>query len=112
ALESDPGYPPARDLLAEVENRLKQLAIQGDLDVVRNYIESGNMARAAALLETLRTRVDGEQPVMDYLLDICQQLNGQSALPAGLAPALEALLKGDVQSAGRILVTAPESRPA
>lgn len=114
ALVSDPGYPAARTLLAEVETRLKQLEIQGDLDAVRIYIESGNAGRASTLINELLARMgDTEQPLLLCLLDICDQLQESPAfLPAALSPALEALLQGDAQTAARLLVTTHEPRPA
>ncbi|HVO44312.1 MAG TPA: hypothetical protein VMT34_16920, partial [Aggregatilineales bacterium] len=110
-LQSDPGYPPAHALLAEIEHRIQELTIQGDLDAVRIYMESANMNRATALLADLRTRISGKQPLLDYLEYVCRELDGQAGIPAGLSPALEALLKGDAGEAGRCLVVTPEPRP-
>ncbi len=113
-LHNDPGYPPAHALLNDIEARLKQLTIQGDLDAVRIYITSGNMARASNVLDELMTRMgDGAQPLLTYLLDVCAQLQAHPLMPlsAGLLSALDALFQGDAQAAGRLLVTTYESRP-
>ncbi len=114
ALVSDPGLPAARELQTELEARLNRLAIQGDLDAARIYIESGNPARARALLtETLTRAGESEQPTVHFLLDVSVQMSESSVgkLPAGLGPALDALFRGDPQSAGRALVTTYEARP-
>jgi len=114
AITADPGYPPALELRSEIEMRLKQLSIQGDLDAARIYIESGNPARAASLLNEVVARIGIiDQPLLVFLLDVADQLESAhlSRPPAGLAPALDALYRGDPQSAGRALVTTPESRP-
>ncbi len=113
ALQLSPGFPPAVALLAEVETRLKQLAIQGDLDAVRIYMSSGNMGRASSVLDEIAARAgDTEQPLLSYLLEACVllQANLLLPLPAGFAPALDALFQNDVQAAGRLLVTTPEPR--
>ncbi|MHB8628955.1 MAG: serine/threonine-protein kinase [Aggregatilineales bacterium] len=114
ALVADPGFPTARELQTELELRLNRLAIQGDLDAARIYIESGSPVRARALLsETLTRAGESEQPTVHFLLDVAAQL-AESKIgtpPAGLAPALDALFRGDPQSAGRALVTTYEARP-
>jgi hypothetical protein len=114
ALQLSPGYPPATGLLAEVESRLHQLAVQGDLDAVRIYMTSGNMRRATALLDEIAARAgDGEQPLLNFLLDVCELLQAQLILPlpAGLPPALDTLFQNDPPTAARLLVTTGESRP-
>lgn len=113
SLKVDPGYPPANELLAEIEMRLKGLSIQGDLDAARIYIESGNTARAKSLLEEVLARMgDTDQPLLHFLLDVAGQLEMAhlSRPPAGLSPALDALYRGDPTSAGRALVTTSEPR--
>ncbi len=115
ALSYAPEYPPAVTMLVEVETRLKQLSIQADLDAVRIYMMSGNMSRASAVLDEIAARVgDVEQPLLNFLLDACAQLqlNLQLPLPAGVGPALDALFQNDAQTAGRLLVTTHEARPA
>ncbi|MBX3084292.1 MAG: hypothetical protein KF716_21835 [Anaerolineae bacterium] len=112
ALTTDPGYPAGRDLLIEVELHLNTLAIQADLDAVRIYIESGSVGRASALLTELQAKSGGDQPILAYLRDLCEQLReGNSTPPAGLLPALDALFKNDAVGAGKSLVTTIELRP-
>jgi hypothetical protein len=118
ALIVDPGYPPARELLAEVGARLRHLALQGDLDAVRIYLESGNLAGAESLLDDLVAREDTTRlPVLLFLQDACVQLGVHvnedgtpSVICEGLSPALDALYREDPQAAARILMTTPESR--
>jgi hypothetical protein len=110
-LGTDPGFPLAHQMLREIEKRAQELAMQGDLDAVRIYMESGNMNRAAVLLNDLRVRLGGEQPALDFLLAVCRELDGQLGIPAGLPSAIDALLKSDMAEAGRLLVMTPEPRP-
>jgi len=115
ALLPDPGFPAANALAAEIEAKLRKLALQADLDAVRIYIMSGNVARAAALLEELYSRAgESDQPLLSFLLDTCALFQAQpvNPLPAGLSPALDALFQGDTQNAGRILMITPEPRAA
>jgi len=115
ALALDPGYPPGRELKAEIDLRLKQLAMQADLDAVRIYLESANLSRASALLDDLAAR-SGESPILAYLSDACALLGLQApstiVIPEGLSPALDALFRDDAQAASRALLTTRDSRPA
>ncbi len=114
AVQQDPGHPAARALAAEVAARLRQLAIQGDLDGARIYIENGNYARALDLLNEIKARVGSleDQPLLAYLIDAAAQLREArlSKPPAGLSPALDALYRGDASTAARALVITPEGR--
>lgn len=112
ALTVDPGFPAAKDLMIEVEMRLNALALQADLDAVRIYIESNNLGRAALLLGELQAKAGGDQPLLNYLRDLCEQLReAPVSNPAGLSPALDSLFKNDAGAAGRALVITPEPRP-
>ncbi len=114
AEKQDPGNPTVHALLSEVDSRLRQLSIQGDLDAARIYLESGNMRRAIELLEEVQAHVGNveDQPLLRYLLEAARQLEQLplSRPPAGLAPALDALYKGDMAGAGRALVITQETR--
>jgi hypothetical protein len=114
AEKQDPGNPTVHALLSEVDARLRQLSIQGDLDAARIYLESGNMRRAIDLLEEIGAHVGNleDQPLLRYLLEAARQLEQLplSRPPAGLAPALDALYRGDMPGAGRALVITPETR--
>ncbi|MDW8300685.1 MAG: hypothetical protein RML95_15240 [Anaerolineae bacterium] len=115
ARSGDPGYPPARELEAEVERRLNKLQLQADLDAVRIYLESANFARAADLLDDLLARSSEElQPTLRFLLDACELLGRHTPplLPEGFSGALEALLRDDPHGAARTLLTTPEPRDA
>ncbi|HRE46970.1 MAG TPA: hypothetical protein PLD47_04535 [Aggregatilineales bacterium] len=124
AAQSDPGYPRLRNLRAEAEARLRHIEMQGDLDAVRIYIESGNFAGASALVESMIAREAaanpdhaeiGASPLLLYLGDVCEELESQAGtggtvIPEGLTPALEALFRGDSQGAARTLITTPDVR--
>ncbi|MFZ4816168.1 MAG: protein kinase domain-containing protein, partial [Phototrophicaceae bacterium] len=60
ALKADPGYPPARDTLREIENRLKDVQTAADLDAVKIYLQTANWRGAADLLNELRASARGE----------------------------------------------------
>ncbi|MFQ3536282.1 MAG: hypothetical protein SNJ58_10435 [Aggregatilineales bacterium] len=113
ARSGDPGYPPARELEAEVERRLSKLQLQADLDAVRIYLESANFSRAADLLEDLLARCSAElQPTLRFMQDACELLAAQTAplQPEGFAQALDALLNEDAHGAARALLSTPEPR--
>ncbi|PJF30223.1 MAG: hypothetical protein CUN51_08565 [Candidatus Thermofonsia Clade 1 bacterium] len=115
ARSGDPGYPPARELEAEVERRLSKLQLQADLDAVRIYLESANFTHAADLLDDLIARCSEElQPTLRFLQDTCELLGRYTPplQPEGFSQALDALLKDDPQGAARVLLTAPEPRDA
>ncbi|MBO9310244.1 MAG: hypothetical protein J7551_10735, partial [Chloroflexi bacterium] len=114
ARRADPGYPPARELEAEVERRLNKLQLQADLDAVRIYLESGNFARATDLLDDLLARSTEElHPTLRFLQDACELLGRYAPLqPEGFGQALDALLRDDPQAAARALLTTPDPRDA
>ncbi|PJF37163.1 MAG: hypothetical protein CUN49_01725 [Candidatus Thermofonsia Clade 1 bacterium] len=114
ARRADPGYPPARELEAEVERRLSKLQLQADLDAMRIYLESGNFARATELLDDLLLRSSEElQPTLRFLQDACELLAHYAPLqPEGFSQVLDALLSDDPQAAARLLLTTPDPRDA
>ncbi len=115
ARSGDPGYPPARELEAEVERRLAKLQLQADLDAVRIYLESANFSRAADLLDDLIARSSAElQPTLRFMQDACELLARHTPplQPEGFPQALDALLKDDPHGAARALLTTPEPRDA
>ena len=115
ARRADPGYPPARELEAEVERRLNKLQLQADLDAVRIYLESGNFARATDLLDDLLARSTEElHPTLRFLQDACELLGRYTPplQPEGFGQALDALLRDDPQAAARALLTTPDPRDA
>ncbi|MFN8420400.1 MAG: hypothetical protein U0528_14340 [Anaerolineae bacterium] len=112
ALIHDPGYPQARELMAETEIKLNSLAIQADLDAVRIYIESDSYGRAIHLIGELTARAGGDQPLLRYLRELSEELrDATAATPAGLQPALDALFKNDIPAAARALMITTELRP-
>jgi hypothetical protein len=115
ARRADTGYPPARELEAEVERRLSKLQLQADLDAVRIYLESGNFARATDLLDDLLARSTEElHPTLRFLQDACELLGRYAPplQPEGFRQALDALLRDDPQAAARALLTTPDPRDA
>ncbi|MEP7284499.1 MAG: hypothetical protein ABI947_01870 [Chloroflexota bacterium] len=114
-LAADPGYPPARALLTQIDTRLAQLTIQDNLHAIRVYMLSGNMGRALTVLGDLKTQLgNAQQPVLDFLSDAATQMQAEPIVPlaGGFSEALDALLQGDPQTAGRILITTYDARPA
>ncbi len=113
ARRADVGYPPARELEAEIERRLSKLSLQADLDAVRIYLESGNLTRAADLIDDLLTRSSEElHPTLHFLQDACELLGRATPplQPEGFSPALDALLRDDPQAAARALLITPDPR--
>src|SRR5258708_15971051 len=113
ALERDPGYPAGHALLAEIEARIRHINVEGELHALSVYIMSGNIGRAAAVIEQLRPQMDAAaQPILTYLVDACEHIQAEPVMPlsAGFSEALGPLLEGDVQTAARLMVTTHEPR--
>src|SRR5437868_297343 len=114
AVQADPGYPAVHALIAEIDERLARIEFQDNLHAIYVYMTSGNMGRALGVLGDLKPYVDaGLAPIIAFLMDACKMMQEQPIMPlsAGLSDALNALLNGDPQTAGRFLVTTPETRP-
>jgi serine/threonine protein kinase len=113
ALAMDPGYPETRKTADEIGFFLRQIRIQADLDAIRIYIESGNWPRAHSLLHDLLPGADPvNQPLIKFLIAATALLENTHLTPppAGFFSALDPLFQGDVQAAGRLLLTADETR--
>ncbi len=109
----DPGHPPTRDLRRQIEDNLRRLALQSDLDAARIYLESGSWTRAAALLgEVVAQTPEAERPQVQLLLEVAQLLENSDLRPppAGLIPASHALFEGDFLGAARLLQVTVEPR--
>ena len=68
ALAMDPGYPPSRQALSEIQNRQNDLEVDADLDAARIYMESGNWARAVTVFDELRARARGDHAALVGLM--------------------------------------------
>ena len=108
ALAQDPGYPPARELEAEIHNRLQDIEVAADLDAVRIYLESANWQRSVGLLDELRGRVRGDSArLVNLLHDLARLLLEANHQPTPL-PVLDSiglLFDGHPERAAHILVT-------
>ncbi|MBN2303769.1 MAG: hypothetical protein JXQ72_04800 [Anaerolineae bacterium] len=115
ALDMDPGYPPAATLADQIQAFLKHIAVQADLDAIRIYLESNNWPRAHTLLNDLLPHADDQNaPLIRFLIAAAALLENRriSPAPTGFSNALNALFNEDAPTAGRILLTASEARPA
>lgn len=106
-ITSDPGFPAARAVEAEVNARMRDLQVSADLDAARIYLESGNWVRAAAVLEELQPMARGDMAILiALLLDWTTILIDGDASPAGpIQEAVGLLFEDDSAEAARVLVT-------
>lgn len=115
ALTADPGFPFAREAASEIVLRLGDLAVAGDLDAARIYLDTANWMRAAAVLDELRPRARGGQSVQIGLLTewawLLAGANIQRTTPA-LQDAVEAVFAGNLARASFILQTDGIDDPA
>ncbi|MEO1290415.1 MAG: hypothetical protein AAFV93_21935, partial [Chloroflexota bacterium] len=105
--QQDPGYPPTYEAYTIIADRLRDLAVEADLDALRIYMENGNWHRSADLIPDLRekagTRIGG---LSNVLLDICMILiesNIQSA-PEPIQQAIAQLFDGQSNGAALTLL--------
>jgi hypothetical protein len=107
-LLQDPGYPPAVEAHTTIVDKLRDLAVEGDLDAVRIYMRSSNWDKAAELLRELRdkagTRTGG---LMDLLLDVCVILTDTdiNPVPDVIKQAIEQMFDNQAPAAAAILLT-------
>lgn len=107
ALSMDPGYPRARELQAEIETRLQDLAVAADLDAVRIYMESGNWSRAVRLLEELRGASRGQTGLLiNLLFDFAIILLEANAPAAPVIDSIALIFEGHPERAARLLTVA------
>jgi serine/threonine protein kinase len=108
ALLMDPGYPQARAAFTQIEDRLSDLEVSADLDAARIYLESGNWARAAALLDELRGRARGDTARLVKLLREWARLLENARLqptPLAVMDAIGLVFEGDFEQAAFALQT-------
>jgi stage V sporulation protein SpoVS len=111
--DRDPGHPATRATRERIEAELHRLAVLSDLDAARIYLESSNWSRAAALLaEVAQRAADPELSRARLLLELAEAMQASrlSPVPAGIPPAIDALVAEKPVQAARILLTTPESR--
>ena len=106
ALESDPGYPLARDTHADIVDRLRDLSVEADLDAARIYMQNHNWSRAAELLTELRDKAGTQtEGLINLLLDACRILDDTGIAPApAIDTALEQLFENEAAAAARTLL--------
>lgn len=107
-LNSDPGYPPARKALQETTDRLRDLDVAADLDVVRIYMERDNWTRAADVLHELRDQAGPQTAALiDLLLDYTMLVldSGLPTTPVVVHDAVGLIFDGDVVHAAQSLLT-------
>jgi len=111
AINADPGYPPARAILTDIEGRLRALEISSDLDAVRIYMQNGSWSRAAQLLTELKDKTSPSNArLIGWLADVSQILRDEDAslLPPVVA-AVDAMYEGKAADAARALMTAMDA---
>ncbi len=112
--QADPGYPPVREALDEVANRLGDLQISADLDAARIYMQSANWESAADILGELRGRARGDmRQTARLLFDWCMLLLDDENLPTSqpMLDAITQVFEGQPATAARDLVRAETPDP-
>lgn len=106
ALQQDPGYPPAREANATIQDRLRDLAVEADLDAVRIYMEAGSWARSNDLLRQLQERAGSQTSgLINFLLDVCEIMIDRSANSTqAIQKAINLIYKNQTQQAARTLM--------
>lgn len=110
ALEKDPGFPAGRDALNTIEDRLRDISVEADLDAVRIYIESHNWNRAADLLGDLRNKTGTQtEGLVGLLLDVCVIMTDAEITtpPVAIDEALGMLFDGKTAAAAEHLLAVP-----
>lgn len=108
----DPGYPEARRAFGMIEDRLSDLEVAADLDAAHIYLDSGNWARAANLLDELRGKTRGDTAVLVKLLrDWARMLERANLHPIPLAvmDAIALIFDADPGAATYALLTQDSS---
>lgn len=111
----DPMFPSLRRLQDDVERRLLHLAVQADFDAARIYLEAGNWARAADLIDELVPKAGQDlAPALRFLVEAAQQFgaSGQPLPPDGFEKVVDALLMGHGAQAARLLMEIAATDPA
>lgn len=110
AAASDPGNPAARQIRAEILERVRDLDVSSDMDVVMIYLESANWGRAVEVLGELRDKASAATaPTISLLLDcaillIDSPLNAQNT-PQTVLDGLALMFDGRPGDAAQLLLT-------
>jgi hypothetical protein len=108
ALTADPGFPQARNVHNEINDRLRDLDVSADLDAVRLYMDGGNWSRAADLLHELRDKAGSQTgALVELLLDCCLLLVDSTLQtpPPAVLDAITLIFEGHGDSAVHTLLT-------
>lgn len=109
-ITNDPGSPAGRQIRAEILERMRDLDVSSDMDVVMIYMESANWGRAVEVLGELRDKAgSATAPTINLLLD-CAILLVDSPLNADNTPqtvldSLALMFEGRPGDAAQILLT-------
>lgn len=113
-LRQDPAYPPALEAFNTVEDKLRDLSVEADLDAVRIYMQSGNWNRAAELLRQLREKAGTKTSgLINLLLDICVILTDEhlEPVPVIISQSIGQLFEGaNTAAALSLLQDTPDDR--
>lgn len=107
ALAMDPGYPPARELEAEIQARLQEISIAADLDAIRIYLENGNWSRSVSLLDELRGKARGDlASLINLLFDMAMMLHDADLRqpPPAVRESIGLIFDGQPGQAAQLLV--------
>jgi serine/threonine protein kinase len=108
ALAQDPGYPTAQQAHATIIDRLRDLAVEADLDAVRIYIEAGSWSRASDLLTQLREKAGSQTgALINFLLDACEILESNRSTTTAINTAIQMTFKGQTAEAAKLLMLNP-----
>jgi serine/threonine protein kinase len=107
ALQVDPGYPDACVAQQEIYNRLRDLDVSADLDAVRIYMDGGNWARSADLLNELRSKTGTQTAnLVNLLLDFSMRLldSNLTPTPPAVTESLTMIFEEQFAPAARVLL--------
>ncbi|HVU12814.1 MAG TPA: hypothetical protein VHD90_16160 [Phototrophicaceae bacterium] len=115
ALAMDPGYPPSKQALGEIQNRINDLDVSADLDAARIYMESGNWTRAVTVFDELRARARGDDAALiGLMLDWAKILeeSPMQPVPPTAYDAIILMFEGHTDQAVHLLLGVNESDEA
>ncbi len=108
AIQIDPGYPELRKIRVEVDDRLRDLEVESDLDAVKIYMTSGNWPKAADLLNELRDKAGTNTTDLVELLLDCTLLMLEADLahpPEAVTTAAGLMFSRKMTTAAHTLLT-------
>ena len=110
ALAADPGFPPARQMQRDIQERLKDLEVEAGLDAVRIYMESGNWSRTVETLTELREKAGPQTTfIVNLLLDFSMLLLDSAFdernIPPAIVEAISLIFDGHMTDAAQVLLS-------